>query len=65
MEPPMSEVNRAPEAWLTIDIAGMGEKPATRSGPHCLMVWTLAAATISAASPHEARTRPPLPRADL
>ena len=61
----MSEVNRAPEAWLTIDIAGMGEKPATRSGPHCLMVCTLAAATISAASPHEARTSPPLPRADL
>ena len=55
MEPPIGEVNRAPDAWLTIDIAGMGEKPATRSGPRCLIVWTLAAATISAASPHEAR----------
>ena len=33
---------------------GNGEKPATRSGPHCLIVWTLAAATISPPRP----TRP-------
>ena len=46
-------------------MAGMGEKPATRSGPYFLIVWTCAAATISAASSQVARTRPPLPRADL
>ena len=50
-------------AWLTMLIAGIGEKPATRSGPHALMVCTCAAATSSTASSHVARTRPPLPRA--
>ncbi len=29
----MSEVKRAPAACDTIDIAGIGENPATRSGP--------------------------------
>ena len=61
----MRFTNRAPDACDTIDIAGMGEKPATRSGPYFLIVWTWAAATISLASSHVARTRPPLPRADL
>ena len=61
----MRFTNRAPEAWETIDMAGIGEKPATRSGPYFLMVCTCAAATISAASSQVARTSPPLPRADL
>ena len=46
-------------------MAGIGEKPATRSGPYFLIVWTCAAATISLASSHVARTSPPLPRAAL
>ena len=54
-----------PDACETIDIAGIGEKPATRSGPHFLIVCTWAAATSSVASSQLARTRPPLPRADL
>jgi len=58
-------MNRAPEACDTIDMAGIGENPATRSGPHVAIVCTWAAATISTASSHDARTRPPLPRADL
>jgi hypothetical protein len=49
----------------TIDMAGIGEKPAIRSGPCSRMVWTWAAATISSASSQLARTRPPLPRARL
>ena len=61
----MSLTNRAPDAWETIDIAGIGEKPATRSGPYFLIVCTCAAATISVASSQVARTSPPLPRADL
>ncbi len=36
----MRLTNRAPDACETIDIAGMGEKPATRSGPYFLIVWT-------------------------
>ncbi len=44
-------------------MAGIGEKPATRSGPYSLMVWTCAAAIISVASAHVTRTSPPLPRA--
>ena len=40
----MRFTNRAPEACETIDIAGIGEKPATRSGPYFLIVWTWAAA---------------------
>ena len=46
-------------------MAGMGEKPAQRSGPYALMVWTWAAAAISMASAQLARTSPPLPRALL
>ena len=61
--PPISDMKRAPEAWETMDMAGMGENPATRSGPCSLMVWTCAAAMISTASSQLARTRPPLPRA--
>ena len=61
----MRFTNRAPDACETIDMAGMGENPATRSGPYFLIVCTCAAAMISAASSHVARTRPPFPRADL
>ena len=61
----MRFTKRAPEACETIDIAGIGENPATRSGPYFLIVWTWAAAMISVASSHVARTSPPLPRADL
>src|SRR6185437_357794 len=49
----------------TIDIAGIGEKPHTRSGPYRLIVWMFAAATISVASSHATRTKPPRPRIDL
>ena len=59
----MSWVNRVPMQCETIDIAGMGLKPAMRSGPWVLMVCTLAAAAISIASDHPTRTKPPLPRA--
>ena len=43
----------------------MTVKPARRSGPKRLTVYTCAAATISIASSHVVRTRPPLPRASL
>ena len=43
-------MNREPTACLTMDIAGLGENPAIRSGPYAAMVCTWAAATISAAS---------------
>jgi hypothetical protein len=33
-------MNREPTACETIDIAGIGEKPAIRSGPQVLIVWT-------------------------
>ena len=56
-------MNRDPAAWDTIDIAGIGEKPAIRSGPYLAMVCTWAAAAISAASSQPIRIRPPLPRA--
>src|SRR5262249_24731074 len=46
-------------------MAGIGEKPANRSGPYVLMVYTCAAAMSSVASSHVARTRPPLPRTAL
>ena len=59
----MSEINRAPAAWEAIDIAGIGEKPKTRSGPYFFIVCTCAAAMISEISAHCARTNPPLPRA--
>jgi hypothetical protein len=45
-----------------MDIAGMGEKPAMRSGPCSLMVWILAAAMISLTSSQVDRTKPPRPR---
>ena len=56
-------MNRDPAANDTIDIAGIGEKPHTRSGPYSLIVCTCAAAIISVASAHVTRTSPPLPRA--
>ena len=59
----MSWMNRVPTQCDTIDMAGMGEKPAQRSGPYALMVCTWAAAAISMASAQLARTSPPLPRA--
>ena len=59
----MSWVKRVPTQWETIDIAGMGEKPAIRSGPYVLIVCTWAAAIISTASAQDTRTSPPLPRA--
>jgi hypothetical protein len=40
MTPPMSCVNRVPTQCETIDIAGIGENPATRSGPYSLIVCT-------------------------
>ena len=45
-----------------MDIAGIGEKPTTRSGPYFLIVKTLAAAIISLTSSQFARTNPPRPR---
>ncbi|CAB4597443.1 unannotated protein [freshwater metagenome] len=59
----MRDTKRAPAACDAIDIAGIGEKPKTRSGPYFLIVCTCAAAIISEISPHCARTNPPLPRA--
>ena len=59
----MSWMKRVPTQCDTIDIAGIGEKPAHRSGPYVLIVFTCAAAAISIASSHEIRTSPPLPRA--
>ena len=56
-------MNREPAACDTIDIAGIGENPAIRSGPYRAMVCTCAAAAISAASSQPIRTRPPLPLA--
>ena len=46
-------------------MAGIGLKPATRSGPYFRIVWTWAAATSWTASAQEARTKPPFPRWDL
>ena len=56
-------MNRLPAAWEAMDMAGIGENPNTRSGPHVLMVWTCAAEISSFTSSQVARTRPPLPRA--
>src|SRR5262245_562555 len=58
----MRERNRVPAVYETIDMAGIGEKPATRSGPYRLIVDTCAAAIISTASSQLARPKPPLPR---
>ena len=44
-------------------MAGIGEKPLTRSGPYSLIVWTTDAAIISSASSQRMRRKPPLPRA--
>jgi hypothetical protein len=57
--------NRAPAAWLTMLIAGIGLKAAIRSGPQARIVCTYAAAASSTASSQLARTKPPVPRADL
>ena len=65
MEPPNSSTKREPALNEAMDMAGIGEKPATRSGPSVLAVYTWAAAAISRASSQRARTRPPLPRARL
>ena len=43
-------------------MAGIGEKPMMRSGPCCLMVYTLAAAIIWFTSSQVLRTKPPRPR---
>src|SRR6188474_738751 len=63
--PPMSDRKRVPAAYDTIDMAGIGVKPATRSGPYFRSVWTWAAETMSTTSSQLARTKPPLPRSDL
>ena len=51
-----------PEANDTGDIAGIGVKPPTRSGPCSRIVCTVAAAISSVASSQEQRTKPPRPR---
>ena len=48
-----------------MDIAGITEKPALRSGAVCFAVYNKDAAVISVASSHVERTKPPIPRADL
>ena len=65
MEPPKSCMKRAPAPNEAMDMAGIGENPATRSGPTVLAVYTCAAAAISRASSQRQRTSPPLPRAAL
>src|SRR3546814_12506995 len=45
-------------------MAGIGEKPATRSGPYSLIVYAFAAAISSAASSQPTLTKPPRPRFD-
>src|SRR3546814_17955290 len=44
------------------DLAGIGEKPITRSGPYCFTVYRLEAAMISLASSQCTRAKPPMPR---
>jgi hypothetical protein len=46
-------------------MAGIGEKPTTRSGPYALTVCTCAAAMSSVTSSQVDRRNPPLPRACL
>ncbi len=65
IEPPISEMKRLPAANETGDIAGIGVKPATRSGPCSRIAWTVAAAISSVASSHVQRTNPPRPRSPL
>jgi hypothetical protein len=60
--PPISEMKRLPDANDTGDMAGIGVKPATRSGPCSAIACTVAAAIRSVASSHEQRTKPPRPR---
>src|SRR3546814_18706979 len=45
-------------------MAGIGEKPATRSGPYSLIVYAFAAAISSAASSQPTLTKPHRPRLD-
>jgi hypothetical protein len=45
-----------------MDIAGIGEKPITRSGPYFLAVYTLALAISWFTSSQVVRTMPPRPR---
>src|SRR5438874_8511544 len=61
--PPKSWRKRAPAAYEKNDIAGIGEKPITRSGPHLRAVYRAAAEINSDTSSHLARRKPPLPRA--
>jgi hypothetical protein len=62
IDPPMRLMNRLPAANDTGDIAGIGVKPATRSGPCSRIACTVAAAISWVASSHEQRTNPPRPR---
>ena len=48
-----------------MDIAGITENPALRSGPYIFAVYNKEAATISVDSSQVERTKPPIPRADL
>jgi hypothetical protein len=64
IEPPISEMKRLPAANETGDIAGIGVKPATRSGPCSRIACTVAAAIarrLVPAAAHEAAA-PALPR---
>ena len=61
--PPNSCKKREPPPYERYDIAGMGEKPKTRSGPYFFAVYKFAAATISSTSSQFVRRNPPLPRA--
>ena len=51
-----------PAANETGDIAGIGVKPPTRSGPCSRIACTVAAAISSLASSQSQRTNPPRPR---
>ncbi len=51
-----------PAANETGDIAGIGVKPPTRSGPCVVIACTVAAAISSVASSQPQRTNPPRPR---
>ena len=60
--PPISDRKRVPAANDTGDIAGIGVKPPTRSGPCSRIACTVAAAISSVASSQSQRTNPPRPR---
>ena len=57
-EPPISDRKRLPAANDTGDIAGIGVKPPTRSGPCSRIACTVAAAISSLASSHVAADEP-------